>query len=39
MTTGVPFKAAEKTRRSVLFGSRMHPFETACPIDQGSFVP
>ena len=28
-----------KSRASVAFGSRMQPFETAWPIDHGSFVP
>ena len=26
-------------RRSTGLRTRMQPFETACPIDQGSFVP
>src|SRR5205814_6559763 len=39
MTTGVPLSACANTRRSVSFGIRMHPFETARPIDHGAFVP
>src|SRR5207237_3127429 len=39
MRTGVPFRAWAKTRRSISFGIRMQPFETALPIDQGALVP
>jgi hypothetical protein len=35
----VPLSACAKTLRSAAFGSRMQPFETAWPIDHGSFVP
>src|SRR5207248_3623501 len=38
-TTGVPAGVARKIRRSTAFGNRMQPFETARPIDHGSFVP
>ena len=39
MTTGVPRGAAPKIFRSVAFGTRMQPFETARPIDHAAFVP
>jgi hypothetical protein len=39
MTTGDPPRVASKIFISVAFGTRMQPFETARPIDQGWFVP
>ena len=39
ITTGSPPIVAAKSRFSVPFGTRMQPFETARPIDQGAFVP
>src|SRR5439155_22286276 len=37
--TGVPFRACANTRRSISFGIRIQPFDTALPIDQGALVP
>jgi hypothetical protein len=39
MMTGVPPRVSAKSLFSVGFGTRMQPFETARPIDHGSFVP
>ena len=39
ITTGVPAGVTSYRRRSTGLRTRMQPFETACPIDQGSFVP
>jgi hypothetical protein len=39
MVTGVPAGVTANRRISVAFGTRMHPFEAASPIDQGAFVP
>jgi hypothetical protein len=39
MITGVPPRVAANSFVNVAFGTRMHPFETARPIDQGAFVP
>src|SRR5262245_57668759 len=39
MTTGVPAGVILNRRRSTRLRTRMQPFEAACPIDQGSFVP
>jgi hypothetical protein len=35
----VPFSVCLNSLRKTGFGSRMHPFETAFPIDHGAFVP
>jgi hypothetical protein len=39
MSTGVPAGVAVKSRRKTGLCTRMQPFETGRPIDQGSFVP
>src|SRR5712691_5728225 len=39
MSTGVPPGVSAKSLFSVGFGTRMQPFDTARPIDHGSFVP
>jgi hypothetical protein len=39
MTTGVPPYVTANSLLRVAFGTRMHPFDSARPIDQGSFVP
>jgi hypothetical protein len=39
MKTGVPAGTSLNRRCMTAFGTRMHPFETAWPIDHGSFVP
>ncbi len=41
MCTGVPSGSPMSSTRAVIasFGSRMQPWETARPMDVGSFVP
>ena len=39
MMTGVPASAISNTSRSTSFGSRTQPWDTAWPIEDGSFVP
>src|SRR5262249_2305827 len=39
ITTGVPAGVALNSRCRTSLWSRMQPFETAWPIDHGSFVP
>src|SRR5437867_1152162 len=39
ITIGVPAGVRRKSLLIAAFGSRMQPWEAACPITQGSFVP